>query len=98
MRLEHRTHAQEQGHAVAKNILGANEPFTPIPYFWTDQFESRVQVRGLIPPEAEGEIVEGDPDGDSFVQTFSVQGRPIGVLGWNAARLAMQHARQMSAV
>jgi NADPH-dependent 2,4-dienoyl-CoA reductase/sulfur reductase-like enzyme len=97
LRLEHRTNAQEQGQHVAANILGAHEPFTPIPYFWTDQFESRVQVRGLIPPEAEGEIVEGDPDGDSFVQTFSVQGRPIGVLGWNAARLAMQHARQLSA-
>lgn len=96
LRLEHRTNAQEQGQHVAGNILGAHEPFKPIPYFWTDQFDARVQVRGIIPEGAASEVVEGDPDTDTFVQTFSVDGRLIGVLGWNAARLAMQHARQLS--
>ncbi len=95
LRLEHRTNAQEQGQHVAANILGAHEPFTPVPYFWTDQFDARVQVRGIIPPEATAELVEGDPDSETFVQTFSVGGRMMGVLGWNAARLSMQYAKQL---
>ena len=66
-------------------------------HLWTDQFGSRVQVRGIIVPEATSELVEGDPDTDSFVQTFSVDGRLLGVLGWNAARQSMQHARSLSA-
>lgn len=96
LRLEHRTNAQEQGQHVAANILGAHEPFTPVPYFWTDQYDARVQVRGLIPADATAELVEGDPDTDTFVQTFAADGSMIGVLGWNAARLSMQYARQLS--
>jgi 3-phenylpropionate/trans-cinnamate dioxygenase ferredoxin reductase component len=97
LRLEHRTNAQEQGQHVAANILGANEPFKPVPYFWTDHYDARIQVGGIIPPEAVAEVVEGDPDEASFVKTFSVDGRMVGVLGWNAARAAMSYRRQLSA-
>jgi NADPH-dependent 2,4-dienoyl-CoA reductase/sulfur reductase-like enzyme len=95
MRLEHRTNAQEMGHAVAKNILGANEPFTPIPYFWTDQYDTRVQLAGVIPRDAEVALVEGDADGDQFVQTYSVKGQVAGVLAWRAPRLLAQYRREL---
>lgn len=97
IRLEHRTNAQEQGQHVAANILGANQPFKPVPYFWTDQYDARIQVGGIIPPESTPEIVEGSPDEASFVQTFSLDGKMVGVLGWNAARAAMTYRRQLSA-
>jgi NADPH-dependent 2,4-dienoyl-CoA reductase/sulfur reductase-like enzyme len=95
MRLEHRTNAQEQGHAVAKNILGANEPFAPIPYFWTDQYDTRVQLAGVIPRGAEVALVEGDLEGDQFVQTYSLNGQVAGVLAWRAPRLLAQYRREL---
>lgn len=96
MRLEHRTNAQEQGHAVAKNILGAREPFTPVPYFWTDQYDVRVQLAGVIPRDAEVTTVEADDD--KFVQTFSLHGTVVGVLAWKAPRLLAQYRRDLHPV
>ena len=32
--------------AVAANILGERQPYMPVPYFWTDQFDAKIQVYG----------------------------------------------------
>lgn len=44
MRLEHRTNATEQAIAAAGNLLGEATPFSPVPYFWTDQDDTRIQA------------------------------------------------------
>ncbi|MGP3919068.1 FAD-dependent oxidoreductase, partial [Nonomuraea sp. 10N515B] len=49
-----RTNATEQAEVVAANILGADRPYTPIPYFWTDQYSVKIQVHGL--PSAAAEL------------------------------------------
>ena len=49
--------ATEQAGAVAANILGDEKPYTPVPYFWTDQFDVKIQVYGL-PCSDESEVVE----------------------------------------
>jgi NADPH-dependent 2,4-dienoyl-CoA reductase/sulfur reductase-like enzyme len=85
VRLEHRMNATEQGQAAARSILGDPEPFSPIPFFWTDQYDARVQVWGFVPAHTTEELSEGDADGDSFIVTFREDGRPVGALGWNAA-------------
>jgi 3-phenylpropionate/trans-cinnamate dioxygenase ferredoxin reductase subunit len=36
MRIEHHEVAVAQGRCAARNILGAGEPFTEVPYFWSD--------------------------------------------------------------
>ncbi|MCW2542255.1 MAG: hypothetical protein JWN95_3980 [Frankiales bacterium] len=86
VRLEHRTNATEQGRHVAQNILGAKLPFQPVPFFWTDHFETKIQLAGTLPHAADAEIVEGDAASDSFIQTFSVDGALRGVLCWNSPR------------
>lgn len=87
VRVEHRMNANDQGAAVAANILGADEPFIPIPFFWTDHYETKVQMWGVLPVGVEPEIAEGDLD-DSFVLTVAAprDGRVVGAIGWNAAR------------
>lgn len=94
IRLEHRTNATEQGQAVALNILGARRPFRPVPFFWTDHYDTKIQVSGFLAEGARWELAEGSPDSDTFVQTFWEAETLVGVLGWNAAR-AMTNFRRM---
>jgi NADPH-dependent 2,4-dienoyl-CoA reductase/sulfur reductase-like enzyme len=86
VRLEHRTNATEQGRCVAQNILGAGVAFRPVPFFWTDHFDVKVQLAGVLPAGAEGTVADGAVDGASFVLEFRVGAELVGVLGWNAAR------------
>ena len=84
------------GHAVAKNILGANEPFTPIPYFWTDQYDVRVQLAGVIPPDADGRARRGrHRAATSSCRPTRRPASVAGVLAWNAPRLLAQYRRDL---
>ena len=94
VRLEHRMNATEQANAVARNMGGRIEPFAPVPFFWTDHYDVKIQVAGFIPPGAEGESVH-DENG-SFVRIFhDGAGNPTGVLGWNAAKAMLPYRRQI---
>ncbi|MCX2730205.1 FAD-dependent oxidoreductase [Saccharopolyspora sp. NFXS83] len=86
VRLENRTHATEQAGVVAANILGADRAYSPVPYFWTDQHDVKIQVHGTLPPNAEVSVVDGDLDGGRFVARYRQDGRTTGVLGWNMAK------------
>lgn len=62
MRVEHRTNAAEQGMAAARNLLAAPEarkPFAPVPYFWSDQYDMKVQAYGFLRGHEEVALVEG---------------------------------------
>ncbi|MEV0422557.1 NAD(P)/FAD-dependent oxidoreductase [Streptosporangium canum] len=83
MRLENRTNATEQANTVAANILGDDQPYRPVPYFWTDQFDVKIQVHGVLPAGAEVTVVDGDLASRRFVALYRHDGRVTGVLGWN---------------
>jgi 3-phenylpropionate/trans-cinnamate dioxygenase ferredoxin reductase component len=83
MRIEHRMNATEQGIAVAADILGEREEFAPIPYFWTDQYDSKLQVHGLIGSDAETFVLAGDLESDNFLIGYRRNGRIEGILGCN---------------
>ncbi|MGY1502483.1 NAD(P)/FAD-dependent oxidoreductase [Streptomyces sp. QTS52] len=83
IRLENRTNATEQAMAVAGAILGEDQPYAPVPYFWTDQYDAKLQVHGFLPADAEVDVVEGDLAARRFVARYRVDGRVTGVLGWN---------------
>jgi NADPH-dependent 2,4-dienoyl-CoA reductase/sulfur reductase-like enzyme len=86
MRLEHRMNATEQAIAAAGNLLGDTTPFAPVPYFWTDQYDTRIQAYGIFPPDAEMRIVHGHTSDGHFATAYGHHGRVVGVLGWNAPR------------
>ncbi|QFU92657.1 NAD(P)/FAD-dependent oxidoreductase [Amycolatopsis sp. YIM 10] len=94
LRLENRTNATEQALAVAANILGADQPYTPIPYFWTDQFDAKLQIHGVLAADAEVTVVEGDPAARRFVARYERHGKAVGVLGWNMPKQARLHRQQ----
>jgi len=62
IRLESWRNAQDQGGAAARNMLGADEPFTTVPWFWSDQYDLTLQIAGL-PDTATTEVVRRRPDG-----------------------------------
>lgn len=47
IRLESVQNAIDQAEAVAKNILGAGQDYVPRPWFWSDQYDLKLQIAGL---------------------------------------------------
>lgn len=47
VRLESVGNAIDQGAIVAKNMLGQNVEYTPKPWFWSDQYDIKLQIAGL---------------------------------------------------
>jgi 3-phenylpropionate/trans-cinnamate dioxygenase ferredoxin reductase subunit len=47
LRLESVGNAIDQAEAVAANILGAAQPYEAKPWFWSDQFDLKLQIAGL---------------------------------------------------
>ena len=47
LRLESVGNAIDMAEAVAANMLGADAPYLPKPWFWSDQFDAKLQIAGL---------------------------------------------------
>ncbi|GGP55142.1 NAD(P)/FAD-dependent oxidoreductase [Saccharothrix coeruleofusca] len=99
MRVEHRGNAGEQGQAAAVNLLhGDTTSFSPLPYFWTDQYDVKIQAYGLLGADAEVEVVDGSPEGSAFVALYRVGGRLTGALAWNAFKPLRRYRGELAAL
>ncbi len=47
IRLESVQNAIDQAECVAENMLGADKPYLPKPWFWSDQYDVKLQIAGL---------------------------------------------------
>ena len=47
LRLESVPNAIDQAECVARNMLGAQEAYVPKPWFWSDQYDVKLQIAGL---------------------------------------------------
>lgn len=65
LRLESVHNAIEQGKAAAAHILGTPKPYHDIPWFWSDQYDVKLQIVGLS-GEHDSTILRGDSDSRSF--------------------------------
>jgi 3-phenylpropionate/trans-cinnamate dioxygenase ferredoxin reductase subunit len=84
-RLESWQNAQEQGIAAARSALGIAVSHQPLPWFWSDQYDTNLQIYGM-PDPTHRVVVRGDRQSDSFV-LFYLDGDQIrSALGPNAAR------------
>ncbi|WP_433356286.1 NAD(P)/FAD-dependent oxidoreductase [Microtetraspora malaysiensis] len=88
LRVEHRMNATEQGTTAAETLLGADTSFAPVPYFWTDQYDVRIQAYGLTSSNAQFQIVTDDPATGRFAALYGTDGRVIGAVTWNLPRQA----------
>jgi 3-phenylpropionate/trans-cinnamate dioxygenase ferredoxin reductase component len=85
MRLESWQNAQEQGIAAARSALGLAVDHQPLPWFWSDQYDTNLQIYGM--PTASHRVVERRaPGSDSFI-LFYLDGDVVrAAVGPNAAR------------
>ncbi|QYC41811.1 Rhodocoxin reductase [Nonomuraea coxensis DSM 45129] len=92
MRLEHWTSAAEQGAVAARNALDpANaKPYSTVPYFWSDWYDSRIQFVG-VPAAEEVRVVDGDPGGHRFVALYREGDRLAGALTLNGQPQIMKY-------
>ncbi len=85
LRLESWQNAQEQGIAAARSALGREIHYDPLPWFWSDQHDTNLQIYG-VPLPSHQVVVRGDPATGSFVFFYLEGERVMAALGGNAAR------------
>ncbi|MFE9242517.1 NAD(P)/FAD-dependent oxidoreductase [Nocardiopsis sp. NPDC006938] len=93
IRLEHWTNASEQGEAAARNLLAGSgrTPFTPVPYFWSDQYRKKIQLLGQGAPADQVAFVHGSPEDRKFVAFLGRGGMLTGVLGLRSTPRTMRY-------
>jgi NADPH-dependent 2,4-dienoyl-CoA reductase/sulfur reductase-like enzyme len=96
MRIEHRTNAAEQGMAAARNLLHpqARKPFAPVPYFWSDQYDMKIQAYGYLRGHDEAAVVDGDLGERRFVAAYRTGDRLSGALAVGMPPKAIHRWRQ----
>jgi NADPH-dependent 2,4-dienoyl-CoA reductase/sulfur reductase-like enzyme len=99
MRLEHWTNATEQGVAAAERLLagdGVAQPFAPVPFVWSDQYDVKIQSVGRFNADDELHVAHGTLEERRFVALFGRRGRLVGALGFGRPRQVMQYRRMIS--
>lgn len=91
MRVEHWDNAIQQGRHAAQNLLavltgGEPEPYSPVPWFWSDQYDAKIQFTGRSAPSDEVTVVEGSVEERRFVAIYGREGRVVGALAINRPR------------
>jgi NADPH-dependent 2,4-dienoyl-CoA reductase/sulfur reductase-like enzyme len=94
MRVEHWTNAAEQGAHAAKNLLAAlnnteQTPYEAVPFFWSDQFDARIQFLGRVTKDAVAQVVAGNPADGKWCAMYVANNRLVGVLGVSMPKLVM---------
>ncbi len=82
IRVEHEDSANTMGAAAGKAMAGAGEPFSNIPYFWSDMFDLGYEVMGHIASDMET-VADWKDEFKEGVVYYLEGTRVRGVLLWN---------------
>lgn len=85
IRLESVQNAHDQAAAAAKAIMGIPEPYAAVPWFWSNQYDLRLQTVGLMHGH-DSAILRGRPEERSFSVIYLRQGRVAALDCVNATR------------
>lgn len=76
IRLESVQNAHDMANTVAKAIMGEKEPYHALPWFWSNQYDLKLQTAGLnIGYDAT--VLRGDPETRKFTVAYLKDGKPI---------------------
>jgi 3-phenylpropionate/trans-cinnamate dioxygenase ferredoxin reductase subunit len=85
IRLESVQNAHDQANVAAKAIAGAPEPYAAMPWFWSNQYDLKLQTIGLSVGH-DDIVVRGEPASRSFSAVYLRQGRVVALDCINAVR------------
>jgi 3-phenylpropionate/trans-cinnamate dioxygenase ferredoxin reductase subunit len=89
VRLEHRTNAAEQGEHAARSLLSGPSAFETVPYVWSDQYSTKIQLLGLPEPDDRVEVVAGSIKEGRFVALYERGGLLSAAVGFSMPRALM---------
>lgn len=85
IRLESVQNANDQANVVAKGIVGDEAPYHAIPWFWSNQYDLKLQTAGLS-GGYDRAVMRGDPATRSFSVVYLKAGRVIAIDCVNATK------------
>ena len=100
MRVEHWSNAVEQGVYVAERLAGSVSgaaPFAPVPFFWSDQYDVKIQFAGRMRGDDELRVVAGSLEERKFTALYGRAGRLTGVLCFSRPRDLAKYRRLIAA-
>lgn len=91
-RVEHWDHAVEMAAYAARQLVKpGGDPFEPVPYFWSDQYDRKIQLAGRPRHDDDVRVVTGSLEERRFAAIYGRGGRIVAVLGMNRPRHVMQY-------
>jgi 3-phenylpropionate/trans-cinnamate dioxygenase ferredoxin reductase component len=96
LRFEHWDVALHAPEVVAANVLGGDEAYDPVPYFWSEQFGRMVQYVGYH-GDAENLVWRGDPAEPTWAACWLTAGRLVAMLTVGRPRDLLQARRLIAA-
>jgi NADPH-dependent 2,4-dienoyl-CoA reductase/sulfur reductase-like enzyme len=100
MRVEHWSNAVEQGTYVAERLAGTEAgaaPFAPVPFFWSDQYDVKIQFAGRMRADDELHVVAGSVAERKLTALYAREGRLTGVLCLSRPRDLAKYRRMIGA-
>ncbi|RPI14148.1 MAG: pyridine nucleotide-disulfide oxidoreductase [Lysobacterales bacterium] len=85
VRLESVDNAVEQARTAASNICGKPARHEHVPWFWSDQYDVKLQIAGLS-QGYDRTVVRGEPESGSFALYYYARGELLAVDAVNSAR------------
>lgn len=85
LRLESVPNAMEQARVAAANMLGADATYSSIPWFWSDQYDLKLQMVGFS-SDGDAQIVRGDKSANQFAVFYLKDGSVVAVDAVNSPR------------
>jgi 3-phenylpropionate/trans-cinnamate dioxygenase ferredoxin reductase component len=85
LRVEHWQNAMQQGAAAARSMLGRGQPYEPVHWFWSDQYDLNLQYAGYH-RQAEQIVVRGSLEKRSGLAFYLNQGRIDAVVALNRGK------------
>jgi len=96
LRLESVQNAISQGKTAANTILGTETPYAEVPWFWSDQYDVKLQMTGINDPDDQV-VVRGDSSTRSFSVCYLRDGVLVAVNAMNRAKDFLQAKKAIAA-
>lgn len=95
VRIESVQNAIDQAKCVAATIAGKPTPHDPVPWFWSDQYRTKLQIAGLS-DSRDDVSVDGEPGSGPFAVEYRRAGRLVAVDAIDNARAHMLSRRRIA--